>query len=321
MHIEFRVRTLCELVLNEKDYLHLSIISHLCPDGIAVSKNALVATLANFGRAVSNIATEVAQTVLRYDCIDTTKLGQYSNMWHVHGLASALGRPILSLYPAAETNDRIRPLLHKLINPRIQTGAQDQVPLIILWTKTQPMVRGSILWSPNHFVPCYDPTKLSDANKIHKDHSQALCCTKYLPKSPHLHSLVSISANATDCPSNTCMVVSSSASESATVSCTSINNSDSSSSCCTQKAGTDSISANNSPLCQLITVDHMMTPKSQCHGQVSNADTNPTDYLPIMISTPASGSTTLSCTTINDSNTSPESLYSPKADTNSISIC
>ena len=34
MHIEFRVRTLCELVLNEKYYLHPSIIAHLCPDGI-----------------------------------------------------------------------------------------------------------------------------------------------------------------------------------------------------------------------------------------------------------------------------------------------
>jgi hypothetical protein len=80
-------------------------VSHFCPDGIGISKNALVATSANFGRAVSKVATDVAQTVLRYDCIDTTKLGQYSNMWHVHGLASALGRRIISLYP--ENNERL----------------------------------------------------------------------------------------------------------------------------------------------------------------------------------------------------------------------
>ena len=87
MHVEFRVRTLCKLLLNEKAYLHPSIISYLDPDGIEVSKNGLVGTSANFGRAVSKFATDVAQTVLRYDCIDTTKLCQYSNMWHIHGLA------------------------------------------------------------------------------------------------------------------------------------------------------------------------------------------------------------------------------------------
>ena len=90
MHIEFRVRTLCELVLNEKPYLHPSITLFLDPYGIEVSKNALVATSANFGKAVSKYATEVAQTVLRYDCIDTTKLDQYIQIcgmymgWHQH---------------------------------------------------------------------------------------------------------------------------------------------------------------------------------------------------------------------------------------------
>ena len=50
MHIEFCVRTLCELVLNEKAYLHPSITSFLDPYGIEVSKNALAATSANFGK-------------------------------------------------------------------------------------------------------------------------------------------------------------------------------------------------------------------------------------------------------------------------------
>ena len=257
MHIEFRVRTLCELVLNEKAYLHPSIISLLDPYGIEVSKNALIATSANFDRAVSKYATEVAQTVLRYDCIDTTKLGQYSNMWHVHGLASALGRPILSLYP--EKSDRIRPLLHKLINPRIPTDAQDQLPLIILWTRTQPMVQESMSWSPNHFVPCYDPSKPSDTNSI------CSCYTTHTNKSSHPHSLASnVDANPTACPSSACMVVSCPASES-TFSCTPVNDSNTSSPYSSQIADTDSTSTNSSPLCQLLTEDRTVycaTPKS-----------------------------------------------------------
>ena len=46
MHTELRVRTICELSLNEDFYLQPCITSQLDPDGArkVVSKNALVAT-------------------------------------------------------------------------------------------------------------------------------------------------------------------------------------------------------------------------------------------------------------------------------------
>ena len=325
MHVEFRVRTLCELVLNENTYLHPSIVSHLCPDGIETSKNALVATSANFSRAVGKFATDVAQTVLRYDCIDTTKLGQYSNMWHIHGLASALGRPILSLYP--ETNDRIRPLLHKQINPRIPMDAEHQLPLIIFWTRTQPMVQGSKSWSPNHFVPCYDPieVKASDANSIpsyHKGHFRRY--SKYVNKPPHPGNVEhNLNADPADvCMPTTCTVISSPASDSTvtTLSCTPVSDP-----CLfsTQKAETNLASGRSSPMCKLLTEHHVTTPKSQnnqSHYQMSRADANPSHSTSMVISSPASESITLPYTPINDSNTSSnESLESQKADKNPIS--
>ena len=38
MHIELRVRTVCELSINEKFYLQPKIVSMLDPDGVVVSK-------------------------------------------------------------------------------------------------------------------------------------------------------------------------------------------------------------------------------------------------------------------------------------------
>ena len=107
-----------ESELNEEVYLCPSIISIFDPFGTEVSKNALVATSASFDRAVSNVG--VARTVLHFNCLDTTKPGQYSNMWHIHALASALRRLITSIYP--EKNNRLRPLMHKQVQPRILIG-------------------------------------------------------------------------------------------------------------------------------------------------------------------------------------------------------
>ena len=43
LYTELRVRTLCEIVLNEEFYLQPCIISMLDPDGSVISKNVLPA--------------------------------------------------------------------------------------------------------------------------------------------------------------------------------------------------------------------------------------------------------------------------------------
>ena len=119
-HVELRVRTLCELVINENYYLQPSITSLLDSDGIG--QNALVATSGSYDKAsCSNVNHDLARIVLRLDCLATSKNGEWSNMFHVYGLASVLK----SLYTLP--NKRIRPLFHRkfphvswMFSPKIQ---------------------------------------------------------------------------------------------------------------------------------------------------------------------------------------------------------
>lgn len=79
-----------ELVLNEEFYLQPSIVSILDPHGKEVSKRVLTATSAQYDQALASTCgfdRELSRTILRLDCIETSKDGEYSNMWHVYGLA------------------------------------------------------------------------------------------------------------------------------------------------------------------------------------------------------------------------------------------
>lgn len=152
MHTELRVRTLCELVLNEEFSTAIS------SDGHEISTNALIGTSANYDGALNGVHAcvdkDVTKTIYHLDCLDTAKNGTFSNIWHLHAIASALKRPVTSIYPVK--NARIRPLLHRVIPSRIFDHSLylDGVPLLILWTSTIPL--HSTTWSPNHFVPCTD---------------------------------------------------------------------------------------------------------------------------------------------------------------------
>ena len=153
LHVELRVRTLCELVLNEEFYLQPSIISILDPYGNEISKRALIATSARYDQACTKVNNDLSQSVLRMDCLETTKYGEYSNMWHVYGLASALKRNIISIYP--EKNHRVRSLFNKVVCPRVQKESNVEIPLIIMWTRAAVSVHQNNSWTPNHFVPCF----------------------------------------------------------------------------------------------------------------------------------------------------------------------
>ena len=130
MHTEFRVRTVCELTLNEEYYLQRSIVS------FCASKNVLLATSANFHQAAEAASMcDSLRLCYQLDCCDAAKSDTYSNMWHVHGLSSVLKQPIHSIYP--EANLSHRPLYNKLINPRAQAGqsVRQSIPLLIMWTR------------------------------------------------------------------------------------------------------------------------------------------------------------------------------------------
>ena len=156
MHVEFRVRTVCELALHEDYYLQPSVVS-FCDSHTEISKNVLLATSANYEQATQlstqhcSICPNPLKVCFQLDCCDTCKDGNYSNMWHVHGLATVLGQTIMSLYP--DINARIRRAYHKEVVPRVTYNPKLKEPYFILWTRALPRPLDD-KWQPNHFVPC-----------------------------------------------------------------------------------------------------------------------------------------------------------------------
>ncbi len=99
--------------------------------------------------------TELVTMVFRMDCCDTTKLGEYANMWYVSAASSVLGQPITSDYP--QQNPLLRHSMNKNVLPRHTTQLHGlNRRFVVLWTHTGEMPKGNNWWSPNHFVPCVD---------------------------------------------------------------------------------------------------------------------------------------------------------------------
>ena len=136
LHTELRVRTVCEIVLNEQFYLQPSMISILDPDETVLSRNALPATAGSYDNARAILASDpcinmdLATLILHEECLQTTKDGVYSCMWHVHGLASVLKRPIISIYP--DFNRRYRALFNRECNPRILERSRTEAQVMIM---------------------------------------------------------------------------------------------------------------------------------------------------------------------------------------------
>ena len=100
-------------------------------------KQVIPAVSANFNRVcISTVDTDFAPEVYRIDCQETAMQGTWCNMWHIHGLASVMRRPIMSIYP--EVQDRIRPSLHRKVFPCMDE-ARCQPYCMIMWTRTCSM--------------------------------------------------------------------------------------------------------------------------------------------------------------------------------------
>ena len=158
MFTEWRVRTVCELVINENYYLQPHIVSVLDSFGAVISKNALPATVSARVCHVPTVDIDFATSMLHSECIQTTKNGHYSCMWHVHALASVLRRPIVSIYP--ECNLRIRAMFDRECPPRIPYNKNHSKALIML-TRMGDSSAKTQGWSPNHFVAAVPCSKLT----------------------------------------------------------------------------------------------------------------------------------------------------------------
>ena len=103
----------------------------------------------------SHIDIDLATVILCEDCLNATKNGVYSCMWHVHGLASVLKRPVVSTYP--DFNHRYRSLFNRECHPRTTSTFKTDTRILIMWTTTKRN-QNPHTCSPNHSVPCYEST-------------------------------------------------------------------------------------------------------------------------------------------------------------------
>ncbi len=144
MHTKLRVRTVCELALNERYYLWPEVMAFCggyVDENSGQSKNksaqaSLHLTSSSWVEANSKAVpddSDIARETFILDCLNTTKAGTYCNMWHIHALASVLRSPIRSVYP--DYNQYIRPLLNKTVTPREGGSiATHYGTLHIMWT-------------------------------------------------------------------------------------------------------------------------------------------------------------------------------------------
>ena len=176
MHVELRVRTVCEMSCHSHYYLRPEVVA-FCggfvePHPKRQSSNArLHATSANMEKASScNVpdGSNLARETFILDCIETTKECTYCNMWHIHTLFSVLHIPIHSIYP--NFNAYVRPLLNKTVIPREEVSSQSDHLIYIMWTRAAPMHRSGA-WSPNHFVTCIP---LQSKQSVVKTHSKSV---------------------------------------------------------------------------------------------------------------------------------------------------
>ena len=103
----------------------------------------------NFGVTKHGIDFSLAENVFKLDCLETPKLYAFSQMWHIHALASVLKQRIVSVYP--EYNHRIRMAYNRIVLPRISVTCNCN-KIVLMWTRVGPVLEES-KWQPNHFVP------------------------------------------------------------------------------------------------------------------------------------------------------------------------
>lgn len=139
-HTELRIRSICELAKNEKQYLDNRYLLSLTGASDVVEK-----LLPGSVHVISkNPSTSYRKEVLR-----SVKSKTFANMWHIFSLANVLGCTVLSVYPDVQNSGTNRALMNIRIKPTTPTSSHQ--PVSVMWSHCSDTRRKG--WGPNHFVP------------------------------------------------------------------------------------------------------------------------------------------------------------------------
>jgi len=141
-HTEFRIRAVCELVKNEKnylsnDYLHSltgvnKVVENLLPSSVVVNAKDFSSSY-------------------RRDILRTLKPFTFAHMWHIFSLANVLGCTVQSVYPDVQNPGTNTSLLNISIRPAVVASNSTQPSVRLMWSNASNSSKRG--WGPNHFVP------------------------------------------------------------------------------------------------------------------------------------------------------------------------
>ncbi|XP_078677726.1 uncharacterized protein LOC144914113 [Branchiostoma floridae x Branchiostoma belcheri] len=147
LHVELRTRTVLEMIRNISIYTQQD--SNM--DLLRAESEIILQNYAPFSANSTDYNTNDPSAILalyiediKSACIDRS----WSNAWHMEALATAIHRPIVSIYP--QYNARIRHLFNRTFHP---LENEHFPPINIMWTKSSGRTVGNH-FQPDHFVTC-----------------------------------------------------------------------------------------------------------------------------------------------------------------------
>lgn len=158
---EMRVRIIAELVLNSETFLSQEFLQKglSCTPNIDLAKSFAMYSEEYLPAENNSLGRSEIKLIFEKEIMKITKKATYMGIWQLFALASALERPIYSIYPK-HGNQSVRKDLNRLILPRIE---KHKTIVFIMWTSTRfDMTERN--WIPNHFVPAL-PIEISQKSE------------------------------------------------------------------------------------------------------------------------------------------------------------
>lgn len=138
-HVEIRCRIVAEMVMNKEWFLATNSIRQYAQ---------FVETIESYDdlRCYKSVEDVFERSTVKF-----TKKSSWGEMWHLIAISNVLGCTLFSIYPDLIGTKRDRHLLHTKFIPRVLKTTAN---IRIMWTNTSIQDKGSVWWTPNHFVPC-----------------------------------------------------------------------------------------------------------------------------------------------------------------------
>ncbi|XP_058844021.1 vertnin-like [Acipenser ruthenus] len=175
LSLELQVRTVVELLLRKRYYLHGMI------DSKVMLQAARFSLCTEESAEQMNLSMAVLEAIFDADVKATCFPGTFANMWHVYALASVIQCNIYSIYPMR--NLKIRPYFNRLIRPRTWPQGSELMTLHIMWSGE---LESETVFKPQHFVPVMRTKDAQMGSPDDEHHALPLKTLELLNQDPQL---------------------------------------------------------------------------------------------------------------------------------------